>query len=160
MQRARNLRASLEPFVAAAFTATIVRLPAFPAARPMTCHACCDVSLYVCESCVPQEPPLTSLSTEGGRWTLLDILLDAPESQVATGGAEGAQRARVAWPPHAGTAGMAVLVATWSASGVGERRALVTRRLPWTLQVLGSRVGRSEDRWRECRELFTCVLVK
>ena len=51
VQRARNLCASLEPFVAAAFTATIVRLPAFPAARPMTCHACCDVSLYVCESC-------------------------------------------------------------------------------------------------------------
>ena len=51
VQRARNLRASLEPFVAAAFTATIVRLPAFPAARPMTCHACRDVSLYVCESC-------------------------------------------------------------------------------------------------------------
>ena len=51
VQRARNLCASLEPFVAAAFTATIVRLPAFPAARPMTCHACRDVSLYVCESC-------------------------------------------------------------------------------------------------------------
>ena len=51
VQRARNLCASLEPFVAAAFTATIVRLPAFPAARPMTCHACHDVSLYVCESC-------------------------------------------------------------------------------------------------------------
>ena len=51
VERARDLRASLAPCVAAAFTATIVRLPAFPAARPMTCHACRDVSLYVCESC-------------------------------------------------------------------------------------------------------------
>ena len=78
----------------------------------------------------------------GGCWTLLDILLDAPEPRVAAGTAERSAESarRVASACRHGW--HAVLVATWSATGVGERRTLVTLRLSWTLLMLGSRVAR------------------
>ena len=78
----------------------------------------------------------------GGCWTLLDILLDAPEPRVAAGTAERSAESarRVASACRHGW--HAVLVATWSATGVGERRTVTTVRLPWTLLMLGSRVVR------------------
>ena len=60
---------------------------------------------------------------------LLDILLDAPEPRVAARGAERSVESarRVASVCRPGL--RAVIVATWSAVGVGVRRTLATVRL-------------------------------
>ena len=81
----------------------------------------------------PQEPTsyIDELHhrTSGDRWTLLDILLDAPEPRVAARGAERSVESarRVASVCRHGL--RAVIVATWSAVGVGVRRTLATVRL-------------------------------
>ena len=88
VQRARDLCASMAPFVAAAFEATLVRLPAPLVSRPIAWHAWHAVtSNFMRSSHVPQEPTSTSLFV--GR------LLDAAGHLTRCAGAAGcSQRSR------------------------------------------------------------------
>ena len=133
------------------------RAAASPSRRPSHGLPCMPCRLTFCARVVCRRSLHRRASSAGSCWTLPDTNLDAPAPRVAAG---AAPRARVARPRCDALRARCGLMATWSAAGVGERRTLATLRLSSTLLVLGSRVGRSEDRWRECRERVTCVLVK
>ena len=156
VDRARDLRASLASRRRGSLHSHY-RAAASPSRRPSHGLPCMPCRLTFCARVVCRRSLHRRASSAGSCWTLPDTNLDAPAPRVAAG---AAPRARVARPRCDALRARCGLMATWSAAGVGERRTLATLRLSWTLLVLGSRVGRSEDRWRECRERFTCVLVK
>ena len=131
-----------------------------PSRRPSHHMACMRCRLSPCARVLCRRSLHRRASSQDGCWTLLDILLDASEPRVPARGAERSVESarRVASVCRHGL--RAVIVATWSAVGVGVRRTLATVRLQWTLMVLISHMGCKKHRWCECRELCTCVYVK
>ena len=109
--------------------------------RPSHHMACMRCRLSPCARVLCRRSLHRRASSQDGCWTLLDILLDASEPRVPARGAERSVESarRVASVCRHGL--RAVIVATWSAVGVGVRRTLATVSLQWTLLVLISRMG-------------------